>query len=294
MRAAAPVDDGRPFKGPEGGKPSALRVRAAFVDEAGAVLFEEVEEGGRRWVRRPDGHGGHVANAEGVRRVLWNLPALSRHLSTGRHAGPVYLTEGTSDAQALLEHLEREGLAGVVTTNPFGALSWLEDYTVALTGTAELVAIVDHDNAGRKRAALLERELGPVVEELRIVRTPLEHKGADLRDHLEAGFELEELVPAEVDESARPSWRALGDFTSTTTLARVVELVRTYLDVEAGEERYIIGALCGAVASELTGEEPLWTMLVGPPGGGKTEAIRLLDDVVDRRVDELTRAGLLS
>jgi len=35
-------------------------------------------------------------------------------------------------------------------------------------------------------------------------------------------------------------------------------------------------------------------MLNGPSGGGKSEAIRLLDPLSDKRVDELTRAGLLS
>jgi hypothetical protein len=35
-------------------------------------------------------------------------------------------------------------------------------------------------------------------------------------------------------------------------------------------------------------------VLVGAPGAGKTEAIRLLDQVADKSVDELTRAGLLS
>jgi hypothetical protein len=188
-----------------GSEPSA-EVRASFYDEAGNLLFEEVAEDGRRWVRRPDGNGGYVNNAEGVRRVLLNLPALRKHLETGQAAGPVYLTEGTSDARALKQHLAEHGLPGVVTTNPFGALSWLPEYTELLTGTPEVIATVDNDDAGRKRAALLERELGPVVEQLRILRTPLEEKGADLRDHLAAGKGLDELVTlaAEQDEATPP------------------------------------------------------------------------------------------
>src|SRR4051812_45124357 len=34
-------------------------------------------------------------------------------------------------------------------------------------------------------------------------------------------------------------------------------------------------------------------MLVGAPSSGKSEAIRLLDELADAKVDELTRAGLL-
>ncbi|MGH2450900.1 MAG: AAA family ATPase [Candidatus Limnocylindria bacterium] len=182
---------------------SEVTVRAAFHDEAGAVLFEEVEQDGQRWVRRPDGNGGYIANLEGVRRVLWNLPALRAHLADGRRAGPVYLTEGTSDARALEVHLAEHGLPGVVTTNPFGATTWPEEFTEALTGAAEVIASVDNDEAGQKRAALLKRELGPVVESLRILRTRLEHKGADLRDHLAAGMGLDALVAvtAEADQA---------------------------------------------------------------------------------------------
>jgi hypothetical protein len=180
-------------------------VRAAYHDEAGAVLFEEVEQDGKPWIRRPNGNGGYVANAEGVARVLWNLPALCKHLATGRHAGPVHLTEGTSDAKALVAHLAAEGLPGVVTTNPFGALAWRAEFTELLTGAPDLRAYVDNDDAGRKRAALLERELGPVVEELRILRTPLEHKGADLRDHLEAGMSLSELIEVALGVSSETS-----------------------------------------------------------------------------------------
>jgi hypothetical protein len=48
------------------------------------------------------------------------------------------------------------------------------------------------------------------------------------------------------------------------------------------------------VSKALVDEEPLWLLLVGPSGGGKTEAIKLLATLAEGRVDELTRAGLLS
>jgi hypothetical protein len=86
------------FRGLEPG--AELEVRASFCDEDGKLLFEEVAENGKPWVRRPDGNGGYIANAEGVQRVLWNLPRLRAHLADGRRAGPVYLTEGTSDEAA--------------------------------------------------------------------------------------------------------------------------------------------------------------------------------------------------
>ncbi len=78
------------------------------------------------------------------------------------------------------------------------------------------------------------------------------------------------------------------------TVADVLSAVRAYLDVDPGEETFLLATLTAAVSKELTDEDPLWLFLIGASGGGKTEAIRLLDPVVDQRVDELTRAGLLS
>jgi hypothetical protein len=74
----------------------------------------------------------------------------------------------------------------------------------------------------------------------------------------------------------------------------VLLAVRRYLDVSDGEEDFIVGALATAVSKALEDEEPLWLILVGASGGGKTEAIKLLADLAEGRVDELTRAGLLS
>lgn len=50
--------------------------------------------------------------------------------------------------------------------------------------------------------------------------------------------------------------------------------------------------LAVAVSSYLDGD-PLWGMPIGPSSGGKTEAIRLLDDVA-QHLAELTNAGLLT
>lgn len=78
------------------------------------------------------------------------------------------------------------------------------------------------------------------------------------------------------------------------SVADTLEAVRRYLDISEGEEAFVLAALAAGVSKALTDEEPLWLMLVGAPSGGKTEAIRLLDGVTQLRVDELTRAGMLS
>lgn len=78
------------------------------------------------------------------------------------------------------------------------------------------------------------------------------------------------------------------------TLERVIEAVRRYVDVLPDEASFVHAVLAVATSKALTGEEPLWLLTVGAPSSGKSEAIRLLDELADLRVDELTRAGLLS
>ena len=80
----------------------------------------------------------------------------------------------------------------------------------------------------------------------------------------------------------------------THPLAQVVRATRSYMSLTDEEAVYVAVALAVGVAAELQDEEPLWLLLVGSSGGGKTEAIRLLRHVADKQVDELTRAGLLS
>lgn len=78
------------------------------------------------------------------------------------------------------------------------------------------------------------------------------------------------------------------------TAAAVIAAVRGYLDIADGEDAFIKAALAVAVSKALSDEEPIWLMEVGASSSGKTEAILLLDGIADKRVDELTRAGLLS
>jgi hypothetical protein len=82
--------------------------------------------------------------------------------------------------------------------------------------------------------------------------------------------------------------------TSLRPVDEVLVAVGRYMDLAREEADYILIALAVAVAKWLDEEEPLWLILTGPSGGGKTEAIRLLKPVADKQVDELTRAGLLS
>lgn len=74
-------------------------------------------------------------------------------------------------------------------------------------------------------------------------------------------------------------------------LADFLDQMKTY--VHLTDHGHVIFALAVAVSSDLDGE-PLWGMLVGPPSGGKSEAVKALDEVADEHVDDITGPALLS
>ena len=67
--------------------------------------------------------------------------------------------------------------------------------------------------------------------------------------------------------------------------------VRTWHELE--DLSHVLFGLACAVSAHDEGE-PLWGMIVGTPSSGKTETVRMLDEIVDDHADELTAAGLLS
>jgi hypothetical protein len=76
-----------------------------------------------------------------------------------------------------------------------------------------------------------------------------------------------------------------------TTLSELLAQLRTWLDLpDAGPT---IASLATAATVPLEGEEAAWLLNVAAPSAGKTEAVNLLDDVTDGRLNEVTCAGLL-
>jgi hypothetical protein len=57
---------------------------------------------------------------------------------------------------------------------------------------------------------------------------------------------------------------------------------------------HLLAALAVAVTAADDTCEPAWLLLVAAPSSGKTEVVRLLDDLTDSRLDDVTVAGLLS
>lgn len=73
-------------------------------------------------------------------------------------------------------------------------------------------------------------------------------------------------------------------------LAALLADLRTWQHLP--DPTHIVVALATAATKNSTGE-PCWVLMVAPPSSGKTEAVRILDDAADARLDEVTSAGLL-
>jgi 5S rRNA maturation endonuclease (ribonuclease M5) len=131
-----------------------------------------------------------------TRRVLYRLPDVRRAVKEGQ---PVWVVEGEKDAEALRQ------LGEVATCNHDGAVrdpaKWPAAYTRHLRG-ADVHIVRDRDEAGHEHAANLVRLLAGAVHKVTVwdPATPQPH--ADVSDHLDAGYRLDQLVPVEIEPEA--------------------------------------------------------------------------------------------
>lgn len=74
--------------------------------------------------------------------------------------------------------------------------------------------------------------------------------------------------------------------------AELIEQLRTWQDLP--DDSHVLVVLAAAVTAEDDSAEPVWVLVVAAPSSGKTETVRVLDDVAVEHLDEVTVAGLLS
>ncbi len=157
-----------------------------YTDAGGALLYEVARTTAKQFPQRrpdPSSPSGWRWKLDGVQRVLYRLPEVLAAVAAGE---TVYVTEGEKDADRLRE------LGHVATCNPGGAGKWSDTYSEVLAG-ATVRVIADRDTAGIKHARAVVRSLKAAGVEL-VLLQPFE-EGHDVSDHLDAGRELEELVP---------------------------------------------------------------------------------------------------
>lgn len=186
LGSSAPPSEG--LSTSHGNRPRSRSVvaRYDYADEGDVLLFQVERLQPKAFRQRrpdPDNPGRWIYNVEGVRKVLYRLPAVLKAVATGQR---VWLVEGERDADRLRD------LGIVATTAPMGAGKWRQEYADCLAG-ASVVILPDNDEPGRAHAEQVARSLASVAREVAKLALPgLPEKG-DVSDWLEAGRTREQL-----------------------------------------------------------------------------------------------------
>jgi hypothetical protein len=156
--------------GPKLGK-RRIVVRYDYRDEKGQMLYQVVRYEPKAFRMRHKSENGKFAwNMKGVRRVLYNLPAVLE-------AEQVWEVEGEKDADSLIE------LGFVATCNVGGAGKWDRSYTESLIGK-EVIVCPQNDSAGERHCEVVMDAIRGKVSSIRLIRVPCQYK--DISDFIEA------------------------------------------------------------------------------------------------------------
>jgi DNA primase len=130
-----------------------------YTDVAGTLLYQIERRIPKSFkARRPDGKGGWIYNLSGVRRVLYNLPAVVK-------ARTVYVVEGEQDANSLIAR----GLTA--TTCVFGAEKWRDEYNQHLIGR-DVFLVPDRDERGAAHRDMVGRSLVGQAASIKVIDLP--------------------------------------------------------------------------------------------------------------------------
>ncbi|MCU0223162.1 MAG: AAA family ATPase [Acidobacteria bacterium] len=220
-----------------------------YRDESNVPLFQVVRYAPKDFrQRQPDG----TPNVKGVRKVLYNLPAV---LAVAADGGTVLVVEGEKDADRFNHDADLADGSIVATCNAGGAGKWRDDYSPSLKG-AHVVVVADRDEPGRKHAADVLRSVRPYAASVRVVEAA---QGKDLSDHLDAGLGLGQLVNT-TDATEKGAAASEPEPYPTLTIDWILDAdipAPTYL-LPGIEEGDTFG-LFGPTGSSKT----LWTLAVG-------------------------------
>ena len=184
-----------------------------YVDENKKTLYQVCRYEPKNFKqRKPDENGGWSWNLNGVRRVLYCLPAVLG-------ASHVVIVEGEKDALFAAQELEL-----VATCNAGGAGKWKDEYSKFLRGK-NVTIIPDNDEAGRKHANQVAQSLVGKAASIAICHLPEGVK--DLSEwplSRESLIELVKRSPAWTPESEVASlFQSLRDYEEAPPLKFAID-----------------------------------------------------------------------
>jgi predicted P-loop ATPase len=195
-----------------------------YVDEDGKLLFQCLRYEPKAFSqRRPNGRGGWISNLQGVRRVLFRLPEITKEES-------VLVAEGEKDILSLVK------VGFPATCNPMGAEKWRPEYSDQLAGK-HVVIFPDNDASGKKHASQVGRSLVGKAASVRIGHVPV---GKDVSDWIARGATKEDIQAA---------IEAATDFMKTAEAERSVEAVDWRSNLLTNEKGFPKALLANAITA---------------------------------------------
>jgi KaiC/GvpD/RAD55 family RecA-like ATPase/5S rRNA maturation endonuclease (ribonuclease M5) len=183
-----------------------------------------------------------------------NLDKVTKAMAEGK---TIFLVEGLKDVDTIRRYFPAE----VAASAPQGANSFHLADAAPLHG-AQIIAIVDNDDAGERIwvPQVIEKLTG-IVASLDFVKCKIDTDGADVSDHIAAGYSLDELLPWWPDPYA-------------SVKVRYPRLdIAALLDPNRPEREYVVRGLIPAGAS---------CALVAPAGTGKSMLLLAISLAVAR------------
>ena len=280
----------RELGGRRNGQEPASKIVCAYDyrDTDGKLLFQICRKDPKSDfpVRRPDGRGDWIWNAQGVPRVLYRLSELTK-------AELVCIAEGEKDCDNLAK------LGFVSTTNPFGAGKWRDEYSEPFRNK-DVVIFGDADEPGQAHVEEVIESLASKAKSIKPMQLPQGFH--DVSDYIAS------LLP---NTAARTISKLIDATPVLNSLARnrddEIELppppppyvpppldllpivLRDYVQASAAcldvSESYVFQPLLPALAAHIGNSrsiqlkagyvEPsvLWTGIIGPSGSLKSPAI---------------------
>lgn len=241
----------------------------------GDVLFQVVrfrEKRFRQRSRDPDGDGWRWTT-QGVEKTLYRVEEVVERVAQG---DVVYVVEGEKD----VDRLREEDVAA--TTCPGGAGAWRAEYG-SLLKDARVRVVADRDEAGLEHAREVAASLVGTASSVEVLLPAVHEEGADVSDHLAAGYGLDDLDPLDDEaDNAGVRLRALAEILDDPTALRPPDPVADRLawtervTLLAGREKLGKTTLAAAAAAAVSrgaaffGEptEPgnvLWVQAEGHP-----------------------------
>lgn len=169
-----------------------------YEDDDGVLVYQKVRFEPKTFrVRRPDGRGGWIWGIGDAPRILYRLREVRAAIREGK---TIWVVEGEKD----VERLRSLGL--VATCNFDGASEdgkrskWRKEYSEVLIG-AHIIIIADNDAGGFAHARSIAKSTAGKAASIQLMRGLVDRERADISDHLDAGYSLDDIIPLEPEKT---------------------------------------------------------------------------------------------